>query len=118
MLKREQFCEVYVPMARSGASALEIGRRLGFEGTDKKISQKVSQRAGLYRRQLKEMVETEVADKALGEKAAAKMRAEVDEIMPKLRVRNREAATNLRDYLRKLAEKADATTEETDTPSE
>ena len=108
MLKREDFCPVWCKGAKEGKTALEIARELGLEGDADKVSQIVSQRASLYRRQLREMAEQEIVEKSLGEKAAEKLRAEVLEIMPTLTARHREAGEDLRDYLRGLVEKADA----------
>lgn len=54
MAKRDEFLAVFVPMAREGKSALEIGKALGYKGEDKKISQKVSNQATQLRSQLKE----------------------------------------------------------------
>jgi len=117
MLKREDFCPVWTRMAREGRTALEIAKALGLEGEDHKISQAVSQRATLYRKQLRDMAEAEIVEKKLGKKEAEQLRAEVLEIMPKLSARQRESAgSDLREYLRGLVAQADAPTEETESP--
>jgi hypothetical protein len=108
MLKREDFCPVWQKGAKEGKTALEIARELGLEGEDEKVSQMVSHRAALYRRQLRDMAEQDIVEQELDEEAAEKLRAEVLEIMPTLTARHREAGTDLRDYLRGLVEKADA----------
>ena len=42
MISRDEFLSVYVPMARSGKSALEIADALGIEETDEKKRKQLS----------------------------------------------------------------------------
>jgi hypothetical protein len=120
-ITREQFCEVYVPMALAGNTALEIANKLGVDKpTDAEKSQFVSQKAAMYRRALGADAEKLAAKEELDEKATAKLVKEAKEKFPKLQ--NRVVAGSFASYLDDLLAKCDAppkegeTTEETETP--
>jgi len=111
MISRKQFCEVYVPMARSGKSATEIGRAIGLEGEDKEVALKVSQRATVYRKQLKSEAENAAKSQGLNKKETQELVEKTAELMPKLKTRSRESES-LSSFLTDLLAKADAPQDE------
>ena len=90
-IDRVTFCKTYVPMAKAGKSALEIGRALGIEkDTDEAISQFVSQKASNYRKELREAAVVAAQKQGLtGDEADAFVQAAVDKL-PKLKTRTRQ----------------------------
>jgi len=129
-IDKATFCRTYIPMARNGKTALEIGKALGvdkLEGkdTDAAISQFVCQKASNYRKELK--VEATVAAKVevdnqkpkLTKKQAAEFVAEfVAEAvakLPKLTTRTRSIA-DFGAFLDEILAECDSEEEVTDTP--
>jgi len=109
MITQKDFVGVYVPMAREGKSALEIGEALGFEGDPKTISQKVSAKATLLRKRLREEAEAAATEQKLNKKESEAFVEEVVSRLPKLnRNRTKQSVVNM----------LDALIEKADTPSE
>jgi hypothetical protein len=93
-ITREDFCKKYVPMAKAGKSALEIGKELGvdkLEGkdTDEKVSQFVSQRASNYRKELRMFAEKAAKSQNLDEQATQAFIESAVAKLPKLQTRTR-----------------------------
>ena len=93
-ITRETFCRTYLPMAKDGKSALEIGKALGvdkLEGkdTDEKVSQFVSQKANNYRKELRNRAAIVAVEQKLDEKATAKLVDSAAAKLPKLQTRTR-----------------------------
>lgn len=110
MVSRKEFCEKYRVLAEQGKSAREIGRELGFEGDDKSVALKVSQKATLYRKQFKEFALQQAKEQGLKKAETDALVEETTALIPKLKTRTREA-DNLASFIAELKEKADAPSE-------
>lgn len=53
-ISARDFCSKFIPMAREGKSAVEIGRALGLEGEDIKVAQYVTTKASQLRKKFVE----------------------------------------------------------------
>ena len=107
MIDRATFCRAFVPMAIAGKSALEIGQHLNIEGSDKEVSQKVSQKAANYRKELRVQAEAAAKNDGLDTEATiALVNASVAR-MPKLSTRTREKVENFASFLDDLFAEAD-----------
>jgi hypothetical protein len=80
MISAEKFCEVYIPAAREGKSAAEIGELVGFSGDDKQRAVKVSVRASQLRKQFVELAKVKAKENKL-------KKAETDELIEKAKAK-------------------------------
>ncbi len=110
-INRRVFCETFIPMAKAGKSALEIGQALGIEGEDKKVSQAVSVRAANYRKELKTEAKRVADEQGLSKEKTEALMASCAAKMPKLTKRSRDKLDSFADFLDGLLEDADTTNE-------
>lgn len=99
-IDRATFLEKFVPMAKAGKTADEIGAVLGIEG------KQVSQKATVYRRTFNEFAVKHADKQKLEGEEREKYLASVKALVPKLTSRTR-TANKLGDYLADLLEAAD-----------
>lgn len=121
-ITRQRFCEVYVPMALAGATALAIANELGVDKpTDEEKSQFVSQKASNYRKELRATAQKVASKAGLDADATKKLVDEAGNKLPRLKSRTRETedfASFLDDLLAKCDAPVDEGTEETtETPN-
>ena len=120
MIDKATFCRKYVPMAKAGKSALEIGKALGvdtFKDTDTKVSQFVSQKASIYRKELKLAAEAVAKKEGLSDEDAATKVRETMAKLPKLQTRTR-VVVDFAAFLDGLIADCDTPQEEGDTPED
>ena len=113
-IDRVEFCTTFIPMARTGKSALEIGQALGFEGTNAQISTKVSQKSGGYRKELGEEALRIAANQGLDQEATDALVIASKAKMPKLTSGAR--THKVREPKNDFAELLDNLFEQADTP--
>jgi hypothetical protein len=80
MIDAKDFCAVYLPAAREGKSAAEIGELVGFSGDDKQRAVKVSVRASQLRKQFVELAKVKAKENKL-------KKAETDELVEKAKAK-------------------------------
>lgn len=88
-ISNEKFYEVYVPAAKEGRSALEIGNMLGIEGDEKKVAQFVTVKAAQLRKQLKDNILQRASEKGLSKEKTDEAVSQVATKIPKLKTRGR-----------------------------
>lgn len=110
MISRDSFLKVYVPMALKGASALDIANSLGVDKEDDQAKAMfVSQKAAIYRKELKAAAEAKAASEGLDAEATEKLVETYTNKLPKLRTRVRtQTATNMVSFLDDLLAECDA----------
>lgn len=117
-IDRQRFCEVYVPMALKGATALAIANELGVDKeTDAEKSQFISQKASNYRKELKVAAEKVAIQQGLGEDETKKLVEAAMAKLPRLKSRTR-ATTDFSAFLDDLLAQCDAPQEEDVEPLE
>ena len=81
----ESFAKVFLPMVREGKSALEIGKAVGFKGTDEKITLATSAKAAQLRGKLKMLALDTAAKQGLGEKETNALVSEMTSKIPRIK---------------------------------
>jgi len=90
-IDRRRFCEVYVPMALAGSTALAIANELGVDKpSDAEKSQFVSQKASIYRKELRVAAEKAAVKQGLDENATQELVKSAMAKLPRLKSRTRE----------------------------
>jgi hypothetical protein len=81
----ESFAKVFLPMVKAGKSALEIGKAVGFKGTDEKITLATSAKAAQLRGKLKMLALDTAAKQGLGEKETNALVSEMTSKIPRIK---------------------------------
>ena len=95
MISSVDFCKVYIPAAKAGKNALEIGQQLGVVGTDDQISKFVTVRASQIRAVLKKTAEKTAKDSGLSDEESQALVETTVAKVPTLKSRNRQKSANL-----------------------
>ena len=116
-MSSETFCEKFIPMARDGKSALEIGQALGVEGEPTKIAQFVSVRSSQIRTRLRNAATEQAVRNKMNAKETAKLVESVTAKIPKLKGSGRTSQIGeLSQFIDKLIDKLDNPTPAKPTP--
>jgi len=111
-IDRRRFCEIYVPMALAGSTALAIANELGVDKpTDEEKSQFVSQKASIYRKELRVAAEKAAVKQGLDENATQELVKSAMAKLPRLKSRTRETE-DFASFLDDLLERCDNPAEE------
>ena len=120
---RDEFLQVYVPMAVAGETALAIANKLGVEAeaddkltADEKKAQFVSQKASNYRQELRAAALAIAESQELDQEATDALVKQYAEKLPKLSKRTR-AASDMVSFLDDLLAKCDQSEETTSEPN-
>jgi hypothetical protein len=81
----ESFAKVFLPMVREGKSALEIGKAVGFKGTDEKITLATSAKAAQLRGKLKMLALDTAAKQGMDEKQTNALVSEMTSKIPRIK---------------------------------
>lgn len=89
VLSSVDFVKVFAPMAKQGKSSLEIGRALGFKGSDEKVSQMVSSKATILRKRLRDSAVETAKAKGLNEADTEALVALMGNKLPRIKSKGR-----------------------------